>query len=97
MYIALQRLDRRDPEYLAVLPDVVSLLLDKGASVNSFLCSYKETALNMAVRYSHEPLVRFLLERGANVNVRNGRNNLHSSLICFCIQILAILLAKLRL
>ena len=64
MSIALQHLDRRGPQYLAVLPDVVSLLLDKGLNVNDFICRRKETALNMAVRYSHELLVKFLLERG---------------------------------
>jgi ankyrin repeat protein len=51
-------------------PDVVQLLLDKGADVNAATDS-GFVALFWAARYGHEKVVKLLIDYGANVNAKD--------------------------
>jgi ankyrin len=48
--------------------DSVRLLLDRGAKADTADPTYKQTALMIAVREDHAPVVKLLVERGADVN-----------------------------
>jgi ankyrin repeat protein len=50
--------------------DRVNLLLDRGADINA-QSSVGNTALHMAILGAHQDLARLLLQRGANIGVRN--------------------------
>lgn len=62
-------------------PDVVKLFLDSGyINVDDLDLMFKETALMHAARYKHVDLLKFLLQRKANVNrrgVEEGSTALH--------------------
>jgi ankyrin repeat protein len=52
-------------------PDVVRLLLDRGADVNAREDSEGFHALFWAVRYGHGEVVKVLIEKGADVNAKD--------------------------
>ena len=53
--------------------EVVELLLDGGADINSF-DSDRNTALNLAARGNQISVAKLLLKRGCNVNLSTERN-----------------------
>jgi hypothetical protein len=57
---------------LAGVAELVRLLLDKGADVNSQGGEYGN-ALQAALAYSHEVVVRLLLDKGVDVNAKGGQ------------------------
>jgi ankyrin repeat protein len=63
--------------------DVVTLLLEKGATVDKVIGAYGATALSAASKNGHEQVVRVLLEKGADVNKTdvNGDSPLHRASI----------------
>jgi ankyrin repeat protein len=50
--------------------DSVKVLLDRGAKVDTTDPTYQQTALMIAVRENHAPVVSLLIERGARVNAQ---------------------------
>ena len=62
------------------LPKLIEILLDAGAEIEA--CDGDgETALVKSVKKNHVDIVRYLIERGANVNHRAG---LYTALGCYC-------------
>ena len=53
--------------------DAIRELLDRGATLDARDPTFQQTALMLAVRQNHPEVVRFLVERGAEVNVRKTR------------------------
>ncbi|MHC1704799.1 MAG: ankyrin repeat domain-containing protein [Tenuifilaceae bacterium] len=61
---------------------VIKRLLENGAEINSVcVVCYGQTAIQTAIEYSNFSLVNFLIEKNADLNVRNifGRTLLHSA------------------
>lgn len=60
-------------------PDILELLLEKGADVNTPASMYRDSALHFAVHRGHEKCVEILLEYGADINMRKkeGISALH--------------------
>jgi ankyrin repeat protein len=50
--------------------DAVTLLLDRGATIDAADGTYQQTALMVAVRENHPDIVKLLIARGASVNAR---------------------------
>lgn len=48
--------------------EIVQILLDHGAAIDSIVKGSKETALLLAAKELHVEVVKFLVENGANVN-----------------------------
>jgi ankyrin repeat domain-containing protein 17 len=62
--------------------NVAKILLDHGASINTHSSEFKESALTLACYKGHLPMVKFLLENGANqVRVRD-ENDRFMGLFC---------------
>lgn len=68
--------------------NLVRLLLDQGADINKVACKEKKTPLFIAVYYKYEDLALFLLERGANPNLKtaDGRIPLHAAVGNYCLK-----------
>lgn len=54
--------------------DIVNFLLDKGADINAQTPT-GETALTVASGNGYKDVVKLLINRGANVNIKGGRSN----------------------
>ena len=57
---------------------IMRLLLKHGANVNSITSTYFDTPLHMAVKKNNHELIKILLDKGANTELKN--NNNHSPL-----------------
>jgi len=55
--------------------DAVRLLLDRGAAVDAKDPEFRQTALMIAVRENHPPVVQLLVERHADVNAKTRTGN----------------------
>src|SRR5206468_8586097 len=55
--------------------DAVRLLLDRGAAVDAEDPEFRQTALMIAVRENHPPVVQLLVERHADVNAKTRTGN----------------------
>ena|SRR5579863_1214058 len=53
--------------------EAVQKAIEAGAKVNAKTKFLKNTALHWAAHNGHAPVVQFLIEKGANCNIRNER------------------------
>ena len=65
--------------------DIVQMLMDKGLDINS-TDSMNSTALMNAIQSKHNRFIEFLLDHGADPNIRNDSNNTPLDVVENCIQ-----------
>jgi len=70
--------DEESLESLEKQKTIMRLLLKHGANVNSITSTYFDTPLHMAVKKNNHELIKILLDKGANTELKN--NNNHSPL-----------------
>ena len=61
---------------------LTSVLADAGAKIDTRDPAFQQTALMMAVRENRTEVVRFLVERHADVNARKNRHRTTESSLC---------------
>jgi len=64
--------------------NILQMLLDKNADVNTQGCKYKETVLHIAARHPNLSAIEMLLTHGANLFLldRNNMNAVHTAICC---------------
>jgi ankyrin repeat protein len=76
--------------------DVICKLIDDGADCNAMHSSEKMTAIHIATKKEHVDLIKTLLAKGADINIKDGTGNtaLHYAVETENLEILEILLKQ---